>query len=217
MRRFLILCAVGLSTTVLASSPFAALIAVTQTGTGEMITGSLDGLPFSTTGFTILSTGDTNNREFHAGTPSLPTKAFAIVHDGSSIAIDGVGTVQVFSPTRTFVNNDVAIVGYSRWYPIFSGGVDLYNGPQNSVFSTWDMLTSVGPIPGPMRLFQWTYSYPSGFSIETDHGVLMFDTQGIQGTFQAVVPEPSTFPLLWSGVIGLGFYRWRRRRWCKSM
>ncbi len=139
--------------------------------------------------FTITSTGDTDDREHFLGEPD---GGFSIEHLTSAIAIEGVGTFSVISSTRTFVNNDVPIVGYSRG----PHGTDLYDGPTNDAFDTWDMLSSIGPVNGAGFLIQW-----GDEPVQTDGGVLEFNSASVDAaTFQAIVPEPATFTLLAIGV-----------------
>jgi hypothetical protein len=57
----------------------------------------------------------------------------------------------ITSGTRFFVNNDDEFVGFSR---AGSDGIDLIDGPGNSAFATWTMLTSIGPFTGPGSIEQ---------------------------------------------------------------
>ena len=93
-----------------------------------------------------------------------------------------MATVDFISETRTFVNNNIAVAGFSR-----AGAVtgDLYNGPADNVFSNWDMTTSIGPVVGLGRLIQWDSSWPS---IETTGGTLEIDsTVDVPWVFTATV------------------------------
>jgi hypothetical protein len=181
----------------------AGLIVLTHTGTGS-IDGSLGGGNFSTTSFTITATGNTAQRDtFDDG--------YFIDHASASITIDGQGTFDFTTPTRTFVNNTLGIVGFARAGAI---GDDLYDGPTNSVFSTWDMMSSIGPIVGDTELTQWHGG--SYGDIVTSGGVLVFDDATITGTFEAVVtptavPEPGT-PITFGSALGVLLARRARRR-----
>jgi hypothetical protein len=145
---------------------------ITFTHTGDSGSGSIDGNPFSNQAFTITATADTLDIQSFSG-------GFFIDHATACITIDNVGTFDFVTPTRTFVANDGSIVGFSR---AGAGGLDLYNGPVDSAFSSWDMLSSIGPISGATGLLQWT-SLP----VITDGGQLIFNNDFTTGSFEAVV------------------------------
>jgi len=171
---------------------FAATITFAHIGFGS---GTLGGTPFTTSGFTITAQGDTNNRDNFLG-------GYYIDHDWASISITGLGTYQFTTGTRTFVNNIGPLVGFSR----SENFLDLFDGPYNDAFATWDMLSPIGPITGTGQLLQWGLSP----SVVTNAGVLVFSNSGFEAaTFVATsVPEPSTVMLLGSGLLGLaGFGR----------
>jgi hypothetical protein len=175
----------------LESKAMAAMIAFTHQGSGS---GTLNGVPFNSSNFSILAEGDTDNRlslSFDVG--------FSIDHTSASISIAGLGDFQFLTPTRTFVNNVSSSVGFSRGG--VSGG-DLFNGPTQGTLSNWNMLTSIGPLNGTGQLLQGGGLFGS---INTSAGILAFDNSGSPATFKAeVVPEPdSILSLLTLGGIGI--------------
>jgi transposase len=112
-----------------------------------------------------------------------------IDNSASSITIAGLGTFDVLVKTLTFVNNERKVVGYS-WYAYGDlGGADLFTGPNDNAFGTWDMLTPIGPISGVGRLLQWN----SG-PVNTTGGILRF-TVGTPNAVFAAIPEPTTIAL----------------------
>jgi hypothetical protein len=163
---------------------------------------TLNDVPFGGVGFTITATGDTDDRvSFGSG--------FFIDHLTASIFIPSVGTFDFLTPTRTFVNNAVGEAGFSR---AGASGADLFDGPANDVFKTWDMLTAIGPINGDGELLQWSSEV---FPINTSGGVLVFDDDTRNAQFRAtvervvVVPEPGMLSLLGLALAASG---WMRRK-----
>jgi hypothetical protein len=105
------------------------------------------------------------------------------------------------------------IVGYSRAGDF---GADLFNGPVDSAFATWDMLTSIGPITGSGSLIQWD-SEP----VVTSGGILAFNTASTSATFEAsvgalAIPEPETYALMMAGLGLLGFVARRKKRLART-
>lgn len=126
---------------------------------------------------------------------------YYINHTSASIWIDGLGTYNFLTPTRTFVNTDGSMVGFSR---ANLDGLDLCNGPINAVFNAWDMTTSIGPVSGDGGVLQWTDG-----DIFVEGGLVLDMIAGeTQVTFTAtVVPAPASLALL--GLVAAGA---RRRR-----
>jgi hypothetical protein len=169
--------------------------------TGESGSGSIGGAAFVDRAFTITATGDTDDRQSFGG-------GFFIDHLSASISIDGVGVFNFVTATRTFFNDTFDIPGFSR---AGLGGLDLYNGPIDAFLDGWDMLSSIGPVPGSISLLQWLSS-----PVITDGGQLIFDNATTTGTFQAIVgqqiiPEPATVTLFTMALMGAAGYRLRRR------
>jgi len=179
----------------------AAPITFTHSGNGS---GSLDGSDFSNADFTITAQADTDNRDFGSALE------WFIDHVSASITINGLGAYDFITGTRTFVANNANTVGFSR---AGDGGLDLFNGPSDDMFETWEMLTSIGPVSGYGWLLQWTNS-----PVETTGGVLVFaNANSIPGSsFEAdVVPIPGAVWLLGSGLICLLAFKNRYKLWLK--
>jgi hypothetical protein len=183
------------------STTAAAPITFIHMGSGS---GSLNGVPFDVSNFTITATGDTSDRI------TWTVGLYEIPHDTATITIDGLGTLTFLEPTKTFASNEASGVGFGR-------GSDLFDGPMNPALATWDMLTSIGPVSGNNgALMQW------GTGVATSGGALVFnddftwDPSGwdIPSTFQAIVgtatvPAPGVVLL---GALGAGLVGCLRRR-----
>jgi len=173
---------------VMAEAP-AGILTFTHEGNGS---GTLADSPFAASDFVVTAFGDTDDRQSFGD-------GWWIDHISASISIDGLGDFDFLTGTRTFVNNDTSTVGFSR----AGSSADLFNGPTDAVFGTWDMLGPIGPISGSGRLMQWAYTP----LINTTGGILIFDSDsGVSTTFTAI-PEPATICLL-----GLGGLLLRRRK-----
>ena len=175
-----------------ASAANANLITFIHSGSG---TGRIGEIAFEDASFTLTSTADTDDRQsFGAG--------YFINHFLAVIDIDGVGLFTFVTGTRTFINDDSDIVGFSR-----TSGADLFNGPVNGAFDGWDMTTSIGPIFGSGFLLQWLLS-----DVVTDGGILVFTSGESDASFQAIVhevPTPATLSLM--ALAGLLMLRRQRR------
>lgn len=172
------------------SVALAAPIEFEHLGSGS---GTIDGVAFSAT-FAITAVGNTNDRQDLGF-------AFFIDHTSAEINIDGVGLFSFVSGTRTFVNNSAHSVGFSR---AGFGGADLFNGPTNAAFGSWDMLSSIGPISGGGELLQWGIE-----DVVTSGGILFFDDFFTDVRFTAtVVPAPASLTLL--SITGIALTRRRR-------
>jgi hypothetical protein len=170
------------------------MVIFTHEGNGS---GTLDGNPFSASNFVITALGDTDDRSSYL-------ESWFIDHLSASISIDGVGDFDFLTGTRSFVNNFNQIAGFSRQG---TDGLDLFNGPTDSQFAAWDMLSPIGPVSGSGKLIQWT-STPL---INTTGGILIFNSDySTNATFtMSVVPVPGAVLL---GILGLGVVGVKLRR-----
>lgn len=134
--------------------------------------GAIAGKPFSSTSFRITAIGETISRQSFQG-------GFFIDHISASISISGVGDFQFVTPTRTFVNQQLFLVGFSRAGIL---GADLFNGPTNGSFGTWDMRSSIGTITGNANVLQWDFA-----DVLTSGGVLRLNPGFTPASFNATV------------------------------
>ena len=148
--------------------------------------GTLDGIPFSASDFLITAIGDTDDRHETSG-------GWHIHHTSASISIEGVADVDFVTPTSHFVNNTLQLVGFGH-----DDAGDLFNGPDDPLFSNWDMLSPIGPITGQGILLQW--GIVGG--VNTTGGILFFDDGTTDAIFSAV-PEPGTLAIFVVGGMGL--------------
>ncbi|MGD1916777.1 MAG: hypothetical protein ACFCBV_11405 [Phycisphaerales bacterium] len=187
MKKIFILAAV----TSFAASAAAAPVIYIHEGSGS---GTLDGVAFDSS-FTIRALADTDNIVSFSG-------GLAVQHDSATIDIDGVGSFDFLIDTRTFVNNRVELIGFSRSDGGGTGGLDLFNGPFDPALGSYDLGAPFGPILGDGELLQWA-STP----VDTTGGVLFFDSDFTDARFTAI-PAPGTASL--AIIAGLAAVRRRR-------
>jgi hypothetical protein len=179
-------CVLGIG--LLASTAFASPIEFIHTGSGS---GSINGVSFSQAAFTIDDFADTT------AVQACGAQCLLVNDTSASITISGVGSFTFVTPTHTFVNNGLDLVGFSR------GAGDLYNGPTNSAFAGYGLASAIGPITGSGSLVQWTTA-----PVVTSGGTLVFNTATTDATFQAItmttaVPEPATDALMLFGLAAI--------------
>lgn len=118
-------------------------------------------------------------------------------------SISGMGTLNFLTSTVTFVNNAAPLPGFE------GPNGDLYDGPLNAAFATWNMLSSIGPIAGTANLLQWTNT-----PINTSGGVLVFNNGSSDTVFTATVgttvPEPVSRVLFLTVLLGVAFVARKR-------
>jgi hypothetical protein len=219
MKSHLRLIAIGF---VITTCSFAQQLILTQTGTGSGEIKTLDGggnwnapiFTFTDAAFTLTSIVDTANRH-ELWTAQSERYGYAIHNSLVSIEIAGVGNFTVTYPgTQSIVNNLTG--GFAFCRDEHGAESDLFDGPADSAFLTWDMLTGIGPISGTGSLLQWgeiPWIYTSGgylffTSSLSDHGAFPMTF-----TAQVAVPEPSACAALAGlGVLGFATYRKRHRQ-----
>lgn len=195
--RLLLFSIIGLISLCSTRPALALPIELIHEGTGT-IEGTLNGQPFTTDSIRIVGIADTDNRETF---DILGNTGYSTPYNSSSIQINGLGSYEFITPLRTFVATKIAVVGLGR-----VGGVDLFNGPSNNAFTSWDQLVSIGPVTGNGTLLQWE-SIPLP---QTSGGVLYFNPASVSATFTAnVVPGP--LPLL-GAAVGFRYSRKLRKR-----
>jgi hypothetical protein len=174
----------------MATQATAALITFEHEATGS-ITGTLDGVPFSTNSVRLVGIGETED-VVHFGS------VFVGWHTSAFVEIAGLGTFDFITATGSGVNNSSLLVQFIK-APL---GQSLTSGPVDPGFADWDMQTSIGPITGDGSLLQWGFT-----NMQVTDGPLIFDDGPVVITFTATVPAPSALTLfLAAGALG------RRRR-----
>ena len=144
----------------IASASRATEIEFIETGSGS---GSIGGVAFQTSNFTVTSTADIANR---ASFLLEGNSGFNLINDSTSIDISGIGTINFLTPTTEFVNNTVHGAGFLAG----PSSLDLYHSPIDLSFASWNLISSIGPINGTGALLQWSEN-----PVSTNDGILVFD------------------------------------------
>ena len=186
-------------------------ITFSDTGIGS---GSLNGVNFSNSSFTITATDDTSNvvpftNINHLG---LTNNGYVVVNNSANIEIAGLGTYTFITENGFWVNPAYQGVGFSLISGTNQFLADLYDGPISSVFSSWDMQSSIGPVSGTANILSWTSIGP----IQTSGGTIVLDQGSSPVTFTAEVdpapvPEPTTIILLGAGLAVIGLVRRQKK------
>jgi hypothetical protein len=202
----LVLTVVAMATVALfgcVSPVLATPITYTETVTG---TGTLDGTAFVDALVTLTLTGDTST--VLSGTP------YGLCTPGPCYADPGSATVHVveagINKTDTFTDSMVAwdnpLVDSMSIFDVTLPGSVLYiNDP---VFSTYQLLTSIGPVSGLSGLFAHTFPTTSGnFTMTSVAATATFTAT----ESSAPVPEPASLLLLGTGLAAVARRRFKRR------
>jgi hypothetical protein len=148
--------------------------------------GTIGSTSFTNALITISAVADTSNI-----VPVPSPRGLSLDNSLASITIGSLGTFTFTTGTRFIVNheNGGGVVDFSR---SSLTGTDLIEGPVNSAFSSWDMLTSIGPITGEGTILQWSESQCGGClppvpDVVTNGGTLVLFNASPDVTFSAVL------------------------------
>ena len=170
-----------LSTVVVLSCSAAQAATVTFTFTGTSGGGAIGPKTFGEADFILTGIGDTEDRISFDGGYTIP-------HYEASIYLDGVGVYHFKHPTRTFVNNDLGLIGFSV------GGADFFHGPISSEFIDYDFMKSINTVSGNGQVLQWlTYTTVGKFTMKD------YTTTGSFSSHVAPIPLPAS---IWFMVLG---------------
>ncbi len=163
---------------------------VTYTYEG-IASGQIGSTVFDMKPFIITGIADSQNRTRGQG-------VYTIVHDSTTIQLEGLGTFDISSRLMSFVNRRFAVAGLSYVNRV------LINQLHNDDFAHWGLINSIGPITDPADIIQWDV-----FDIMTSGGVLELYDGPTTVTFTAfsLVPEPSSLCLCIGSIVLLGIRR----------
>ncbi len=156
--------------------------------------GTLGGTPYTNQTVTFTLTGDTINI-------TQPIAGIFNLVAPVTVTVAGIGTATFLTPMWVFSNENTHKAG-------FTAGTGDVVSTNNVAFSTYNLSTGIGPIPGDTFFTTGvTYSTSVGNFTLTAYG----NTDN-RSTFTAVAtPEPATLALLGIGLGAVGMIRRRRR------
>jgi hypothetical protein len=190
----------GCAAAFLGGGVHAATITYTFTGVAS---GSLDGVAFTDTDFTVTETGDTANIVPPGGSGGeyfapIDSADFTLGSDSGSLSGAGLTNTVVLNPSSSF---PAIVFGQGN-----SGG-GVAEGLINPAFETYDLATGFPLTAGTPSFITQVFDTSTGSLLEFDSASSV--------SFQAVggVPEPATWAVMLVGFGGLGAaMRSRRRR-----
>jgi hypothetical protein len=170
---------------------------------------------------TVTFTGDTSdlvdNSTGYIGTNARGTPVYGdplyYIPGTGDIQIGGLGTFTIDEPIEFFDNQVTSIAGISTYGDGGSGRIIL--ATENAGFSSYTGTTSIGPLSGPVSPLEVGFDTSAGFmvlepgSYQYGDGTPSTLTASVD-TAPAPTPEPSSFVLLGTGI--LGFAATIRRR-----
>jgi hypothetical protein len=171
--------------------------------------------PFSNALVTLTFTGDTDN------ITSPASGLFFNLTGTATVNVAGI-TANFRSPAGVFAFQGTPQMGpfqapEAGFVASTGSNTTFVNATQNSVFATYDLTFSIGPVTGPSFMPASQF-----FLIEMENtseiGSLFIGSVGAQSTFQTdsflppTVPEPASLTLLGVTAAGILGYRLCRRR-----
>lgn len=177
----------------------------TYTFTGDA-SGTIDGVSFSDATLTVTATGDVSNVTF-----TSPTYFLKIPAGSSSFTISGIGSGTFTDETYVF-DNTGGLAGFGdNGATLCCDIIQTYDSAIGSTaFLSYNLQSSIGPL-GPEASDPSTADWVGlntslgSFTVSSYDGVVFQATVG-------TVPEPSMFPLLGIGLVGVVIFSTQRKR-----